>query len=141
MVLDCFWHLSKEVGLNNINNIKCVFQKVKVYQVDASRCSLPFFVKERLHIYVFLFYTFNMPSEVRDKTTQQINPSKIGLAPLFTSFTRLVLRPIEARAITMTNLPVCARKPLMPYGMGRNVLITEAATNPSTNHGNILPIL
>jgi hypothetical protein len=44
---------------------------------------------------------------------------------------------MDAMAITITNLPAFARKPSIPHGMGMNVLMMEAATKPSTNHGNI----
>ena len=70
--------------------------------------------------------------------TQQQNPIKMGFAPVFTSLTRSVLRPMAAIAITIKNLLAFFKKPVTAAGMGNTVVTTEARTKKRTNQGNII---
>ena len=55
--------------------------------------------------------------------TQQQKPMKMGLPPVFTSFTMSVFRPMAAMAMTMKNLLALFRKLTKPTGMGSSVVM------------------
>ena len=71
---------------------------------------------------------------------QQHMPTKIGLPPLFTSLTILVLRPMAAIAITMKNLLRVFNGINTSFGMPADthmVVMMEAATKKSIKNGKI----
>ncbi len=69
--------------------------------------------------------------------TQQLNPNKIGLPPLFTNFTILVFNPIAPIAITIKNLLNSLIGAVVVFGKLKTVVIIDAKTKNKIKYGKI----
>lgn len=67
--------------------------------------------------------------------TQQINPMKIGFAPVFTREMISVLRPIAAIAMTIKNLLRSFNGLVMEAGRAKTVVMMDASTKNKMNIG------
>ena len=68
---------------------------------------------------------------------QQQKPVNMGFAPVFTSFTMLVLSPIAAIAIIIRNLLKSFKGAIASAGSWNTVVTTDANTKKRTKYGNV----
>ena len=77
-----------------------------------------------------------MPRLTHAMATQQQRPMRIGLPPVRTSLTMLVLKPIAAIAMTMRNLESSLMGAVTAAGSAKTVVTTLASTKNTMNVGN-----
>lgn len=66
-------------------------------------------VLRRLNVFYQIPSTTCIPRLTAAMATQQQNPIRMGLPPVFTSLTTLVFKPMAAMAIMMKNLLCCLK--------------------------------
>ena len=67
-------------------------------------------VLRRLNVFYQIPSTTCIPRLTAAMATQQQNPIRMGLPPVFTSLTTLVFKPMAAMAIMMKNLLCCLKR-------------------------------